>query len=191
MFKLFILLAAFWAIYVNAHAVATNPQRELQVGEIVIHEFDTAEVIEKSDEKTYLIKILNHLNTVITVDREELAIMDGCVDEVCVKDRMFDVGYLRYVKLRGFTYNSDFVVETSEGWNGFYQPFKNNLARASGCHSSASRKICVGDKVTDFTGDVMTVIGIHDGDKLVLRSNDGWNSYRTFVEENSVRLIND
>jgi hypothetical protein len=191
MFKLFILLAAFWAIYVNAHAVTTNPQRDLQEGELVIHEFSLAQVVEKSDEKTYLVKILNHLNSVMTVDREELAIMDGCVNEFCVNDRMFDVGYLRYVKLRGFTYNSDFVVDTTEGWNGFYQPFTNNLAKASGCHSSVRQKICVGDKVTDLTGDVMTVIGIHDGNKLVLRSNDGWNSYRTFVEENSVRLINE
>ena len=189
MFKLFILLAAFWAIYVNAHAVTTNPQRELQEGEIVIHQLAIAQVIEKSDEKTYLIKTLNHLNSVMTVDREELAIMDGCVDEVCVKERLFDVGYLRYVRLRGFTYNSDFVVDTSEGWNGFYQPFKNNLARTSGCHPSARRKICVGDKVQDFTGDVMTIIGIHDGDKLVLRSNDGWNSYKTFVDEESLRVV--
>lgn len=189
MFKLFILLASFWAIYVNAHAVANHPQRDLKEDEIVIHHFALVQVVEKSDKNTYLIKSLDHLNSVSTVARDELSIMDGCADEICVKEIIFDVGYLRYASVEGITYNSDYIVESSEGWNGFYQPFKNNVAKTSGCHPSARRKLCVGDKVKDFNGDVMTIIGIHADDKLVLKSNDGWNSYRTFVDESSLSIV--
>ncbi len=113
MFKLLIIIVTFWAIFVNAHASTLNSQRELKAGELVIYRFDIFKVVDKSDEQTYQIR---NLNSVSNAKREELAIMDGCVDEICVKDITFDTGYLRYVSIEGITYHDDYLVKASEGW---------------------------------------------------------------------------
>ena len=115
--------------------------------------------------------------------------MDGCMSEICVKDIMFDMGYMRYVSVEAITYDNNLVVGTSEGWNGLYQPFKTNLANTSGCHQSARRKLCVGDKVRDFIGNVVTIIAIQQNMNLVVMSNDGWNTYRNHVDADSLSVI--
>ena len=188
MFKLFIFITAFWVIYVNAHASTTYPQRDIEVGEIVIHHFNLVEIIEKS-EHSYVVKAVDHANLVATAERNELSIMDGCLNQICVNDVVFDTGYLRYVTVKGISYDSNLIVESSVGWNGFYQPFKNNLAVTSGCHANARLRLCVGNRVKDFNGNIMTIIGLQGDATLVLRSNDGWNVYRNFVDPNSLHLI--
>lgn len=186
MLKLLILLVTFWAIYVQAHAYTEHAQRELKIGESVIHGFTTYKVVEKKSLQTYVIE---KAGVTKTAKRNEISIMDGCHDEFCIKDVSFDVGYLRYVTIEGITYGGDFMVSTAVGWEGFYQPFTNNLAITDGCHPSARRQLCVGDQVKDFSGNLMTIIALHSNYKLVLKSHDGWNSFRTYVDENSVRLI--
>lgn len=189
MFKLLIFITAFWVIYVNAHASTNYSQRDIEVGEIVIHHFNLVEIMEKTVRNSYLVRMLDQANVIVRAERNELSIMDGCLNQICVNDVVFDTGYLRYVTVKGISYSSDLIVESLGGWNGFYQPFNNNLAVTSGCHTNPRIRLCVGDRVKDFSGNIMTIIGLHENSKLVLRSNDGWNSYRTFVDPTSLNLI--
>jgi hypothetical protein len=190
MFKVFILLVTFWSIYLKAHAYTEDHRRELKVGELVIHGTSIHEVLEKNRD-TYFIRNLRHANSVSAIERDELAVMDGCLDKMCVHEVAFDVGYLRYVTIEGITYDGEYIVEASKDWTGYYQPIKNNLAATSGCLPNCLRKLCVGEKVKDFTGNVMTIIGLHSSGELVLKSNDGWDTYRSFVDEDSVSLIDE
>lgn len=189
MLKLLILLATFWTIYAKANLFTGDHQRVLNEGELIVHNLAIHEVVAKTESDTYLIKSLDNFNWIFTTDREDLAVMSGCAEEHCVNDRLFDVGYLRYVTVEALTHNGDYLVEASEGWNGFYKPFKNNLAKTQGCHPDGLKKICVGDKVKNNFGDKMEVIALHPDWKLVLKSTDGWNTYHSYVDVNSISII--
>ena len=189
MLKLLILLATFWTIYAKANLFTGDHQRELKEGELIVHNLAIHEVVAKSENNSYLVKSLDNFNWIFTADRNELSVMSGCAAEYCVNDRLFDVGYLRFVTVEAVTYSGEYLVETTEGWNGFYRPFKNNLARTQGCHPDGMKKVCVGDKVKNSMGDMMEVIALHPDWKIVLKSTDGWNTYQSYVDVNSISRI--
>lgn len=186
MLKLLILIATFWTIYLKAGVPNNDHQRPIERGERVIHNLTLHEVIAKSDEKNYVIKSIDQFNSTSTVEREDIAVMSGCFEDVCVKEKMFDVDYLRNVSVEAISYQGKYIAETAEGWSGYYTPDRKSLAKTTGCLELNGVKLCVGKKVRDLIGNTMTIIGLHQGGELVLVSNDGWNSYRSYVDPSSV-----
>ncbi len=132
----------------------------------------------------------DNFNWVYAIKKTELPVMDGCLEDVCVKDKMFDVDYLRFVSIEGITYQGKFLLESAEGWSGYYMVSRKALAKTSGCSEHLLTKLCVGNLVKDLMGNKLAIIATHLDAKLVLRSIDGWNLYRSYVEPESITMMN-
>lgn len=189
MLKLLILLITFWTIYLKAGVSTQDHQRALRHDEPVIYKLSPYEVISKNSDGTYTIRGKERRSSVVTTLRKNLAVTSGCYLDVCTGELIFDVGYSRMVTVRGIDFIGDYLADTEEGWHGLYKIRRDNLAKMSGCLEVTQGKYCVGQRVKDTAGTRLTIIAIHEDGKLVLKSEDGWNSYRSFVDPNAVTII--
>lgn len=168
---------------------STDARRMLNNGESAIHNNRYVTVIGISYNGTYAVRSTDGWNTMYNnIRRDQLSVTNGCSQGLCTNDSVIDVRYAKYVNIVGISYDEDFVTKSTDGWNTLTSNVRrSDLAETKGCLRNVYPQLCVGNTVIDTFNRYSTIAGIQLNGKVVLRSEDGWNTLTTNVDAN--RLI--
>lgn len=148
--------------------------RDLCVGDSIYNvkrDFRKAVVVGIESQNTYLLRFTDTNGVGGGWTRDDLAVPRGCVRDICVGTRAFNVSRdYRQVQVVGLQTNGTFVLQflDTNGVGGNWN--RADLALMQGC----SNRTCVGDRAYNSSRDYrqVEVVGIHYDGKLVLRFLD-------------------
>lgn len=167
-----------------------DARRPLQVNESVIYANRFYVVAGISFNGLYTLRSTDGWNTISSnIGRENLSVVNGCDQNICTTESVINTNSQRYVKVIGISFNSNFVTQSTDGWNTIESNVERlRLAKTEGCVYGRYVQICVGNQVINSYNRYMDVIGIQLDGKVVLRSTDGWNTISANVDPSSLAV---
>jgi hypothetical protein len=166
----------------------TDARRMINNGESVVVNNQIFSVIGVSFNGLYAVRSNDVWGTIINnVRRENLSVMNGCNLGLCVSDSVIDISTAAFVKVIGLSFDDRFVTRTVDVWNTITSGIDRSLlAETKGCISSRYSQICVGNQVINRVNSYSTVVGIQLDGRVVLRSNDVWNTLTPNVDPSNL-----
>lgn len=172
----------------NPYPGSVDARRVLTTGETVVYNNRNVTIAGISFQGLYAVRSTDGWNTITNgVSRDQLAVTSGCALNICVNDSVINTISARYVTVAGIHFNESLVTRSTDGWNTLTSNVSNmNIAETKGCLDSRYSRVCVGDTVINNYNRYSTIAGIQRDGRVVLKSQDGWNTLTTNVDPSSL-----